>query len=52
MTVPEHELEAVNTTKGKPRTGDRHRTPNRDRHSPGYMRAYMRRRRALKRGRV
>jgi hypothetical protein len=35
--------EAVNTTRA-----DRHR----DRHSSGYMRAYMRRRRALKRGRV
>jgi hypothetical protein len=35
----------VNTTNPKPRTADRHREPNRDRHSPGYMRDYMRRRR-------
>jgi hypothetical protein len=37
------EPKPVNTT--KPRTADRHREPNRDRHSPGYMRDYMRRRR-------
>jgi hypothetical protein len=37
----------ANTTAAKkPRTADRHREPNRDRHSPGYMREYMRRRRA------
>jgi hypothetical protein len=37
----------VNTTAAvKPRSADRHREPNRDRHSPGYMRDYMRRRRA------
>lgn len=30
----------------KPRSADRHREPNRDRHAPGYMRDYMRRRRA------
>jgi hypothetical protein len=39
----------VNTTTKKPRTADRHREPNRDRHSPGYMRDYMRRRRAATR---
>jgi hypothetical protein len=38
------EPEPVNTTK-KPRSADRHREPNRDRHSPGYMAEYMRRRR-------
>lgn len=39
----------VNTTKSKnPRSADRHLEPNRDRHSPGYMREYMRRRRAAK----
>jgi hypothetical protein len=38
----------VNTTGGKPRSADRHLEPNRDRHSPGYMREYMRRRRAAK----
>jgi hypothetical protein len=40
-----------NTTNAtpKPRTADRHREPNRDRHSPGYMRDYMRRRRAADR---
>jgi hypothetical protein len=37
---------SVNTTTSKPRSADRHREPNRDRHSPGYMRDYMRRRRA------
>jgi len=37
---------SVNTTTKKPRSADRHREPNRDRHSPGYMRDYMRRRRA------
>jgi hypothetical protein len=37
---------SVNTAAKKPRTADRHREPNRDRHSPGYMRNYMRRRRA------
>jgi hypothetical protein len=36
------------TTTKKPRTADRHREPNRDRHSPGYMREYMRQRRAEK----
>jgi hypothetical protein len=35
-----------NAAAKKPRTADRHREPNRDRHSPGYMRDYMRRRRA------
>jgi hypothetical protein len=30
-----------NTTK-KPRSADRHKEPNRDRHSEGYMREYMR----------
>jgi hypothetical protein len=30
----------------KPRSADRHREPNRDRHSLGYMRDYMRARRA------
>ena len=40
----------VNTTAPKkPRTADRHREPNRDRHAPGYMRDYMRRRRAAQR---
>jgi hypothetical protein len=40
----------VNTTKPKkPRSADRHRAPNRDRHRPGYMADYMRRRRAAKR---
>jgi hypothetical protein len=38
------------TTSKKPRSADRHREPNRDRHRPGYMREYMadymRRRRA------
>jgi hypothetical protein len=35
------------TTDGKkPRSADRHREPNRDRHRPGYMRDYMRRWRA------
>jgi hypothetical protein len=38
----------VNTTKAKSRSADRHLEPNRDRHSPGYMRDYMRRRRAAK----
>jgi hypothetical protein len=41
----------LNTTK-KPRSADRHKEPNRDRHSPGYMREYMReymRRRRAKR---
>jgi hypothetical protein len=33
-------------TASKPRSADRHRAPNRDRHPPGYMRDYMRRRRA------
>jgi hypothetical protein len=37
----------------KPRSADRHLEPNRDRHSPGYMRnymrEYMRRRRAAER---
>jgi hypothetical protein len=50
-----HATRAINTTKSKsktepvntpapkkPRTADRHREPNRDRHSPGYMREYMR----------
>jgi hypothetical protein len=32
----------------KPRSADRHLEPNRDRHSAGYMREYMRRRRAEK----
>jgi hypothetical protein len=36
----------VNTTTSKPRTADRHRQPNRDRHSPDYMRRYMAARRA------
>jgi hypothetical protein len=36
----------VNTT--KPRSADRHREPNRDRHSPGYMREYMRHWRAAR----
>jgi Protein of unknown function (DUF2786) len=40
-----HKSGPVNTTK-KPRSADRHLEPNRDRHSPGYMREYMRRRRA------
>jgi hypothetical protein len=43
----------VNTTDkpGKSRSTDRHLEPNRDRHSPGYMREYMARRRAAqKRG--
>jgi hypothetical protein len=40
----------VNTTApGKPRSADRHLEPNRDRHRPGYMREYMRRRRAAER---
>jgi hypothetical protein len=30
------------STKPKPRSADRHREPNRDRHSPGYMTLYMR----------
>jgi hypothetical protein len=33
----------------KPRSADRHLEPNRDRHSPGYMKLYMRRRRAAER---
>jgi hypothetical protein len=37
------------TTPKKPRTADRHREPNRDRHRPGYMADYMRRRRAAQR---
>jgi hypothetical protein len=37
---------SVNTA--KPRSSDRHREPNRDRHSPGYMRDYMRRKRAAR----
>jgi hypothetical protein len=41
---PKPKPESVNTT--KPRSADRHLEPNRDRHSPGYMRDYMRRRRA------
>ena len=42
--------EPVSTTTKpkKPRSADRHREPNRDRHSPGYMREYMRRRRAAR----
>jgi hypothetical protein len=40
---------AVNTTKDK-RKGDRHKEPNRNRHSPGYMAAYMRRWRAKRMG--
>jgi hypothetical protein len=48
-TKAEAEPEAVNTTTKKPRSADRHREPNRDRHSPGYMRDYMRRRRAATR---
>jgi hypothetical protein len=40
----------VNTTTArKPRTADRHLEPNRDRHRPGYMAEYMRRRRAAER---
>jgi hypothetical protein len=39
----------VNTTKR--RSADRHREPNRDRHSPGYMAEYMRKRRARLKGR-
>jgi hypothetical protein len=41
---PEPEAPAFNTTKHepKPRSADRHLEPNRDRHSPGYMREYMR----------
>jgi hypothetical protein len=36
----------------KPRSTDRHLEPNRDRHSPGYMREYMRKRRAgIRKGR-
>jgi hypothetical protein len=38
----------VNTTR-KPRSADRHLEPNRDRHRPGYMKNYMRRRRAAER---
>jgi hypothetical protein len=50
---------SVNTTKpakpgkGKkpqPRSADRHREPNRDRHAPGYMRDYMRQLRAAREG--
>jgi hypothetical protein len=36
-------------TAKKPRSADRHLEPNRDRHRPGYMRAYMRQRRAAER---
>lgn len=43
--------EPVNTTKPKPRSADRHLEPNRDRHSPGYMREYMKRRRAAQKQR-
>jgi hypothetical protein len=42
-TTARPEPPPVNTT--RPRSADRHREPNRDRHSPGYMRDYMRRRR-------
>jgi hypothetical protein len=43
--------EPANTTNAakKPRSADRHLAPNRDRHSPNYMRDYMRRRRAEQR---
>jgi hypothetical protein len=40
--------ERVNTTK-QPRSADRHKEPNRDRHRPGYMRDYMKAYRARKR---
>jgi hypothetical protein len=45
-TTTKSEAERVNTTK-KPRSADRHKEPNRDRHREGYMRDYMRRRRAV-----
>jgi hypothetical protein len=49
------EADGVNTTGGpepkrrKPRSADRHKEPNKDRHSPGYMAAYMRAWRARQR---
>ena len=46
-TKPKPTAPKVNTTK-RPRSADRHLEPNRDRHSPGYMREYMRRWRAAK----
>jgi hypothetical protein len=44
-TTAKSEAARVNTTK-KPRSADRHKEPNRDRHREGYMREYMRRWRA------
>jgi hypothetical protein len=44
---PEPKSRVNTTTPRKPRSADRHLEPNRDRHSPGYMREYMRRRRSL-----
>lgn len=47
---PRPATDGVNTTKPKkPRSADRHLEPNRDRHRPGYMREYMRRKRAAER---
>jgi hypothetical protein len=47
---PKSAAKPVNTTTPKrPRTADRHLEPNRDRHRPGYMAEYMRRRRAAER---
>jgi hypothetical protein len=43
---PKAEPAKVATKPKKPRSADRHLQPNRDRHSPGYMREYMRRWRA------
>jgi hypothetical protein len=41
-TKPDISASAKPVSTTKPRSADRHREPNRDRHSPGYMRAYMR----------
>jgi hypothetical protein len=38
-----NQLTASASPRPKPRATDRRRESNRDRHSPGYMRAYMRR---------
>jgi hypothetical protein len=51
--APELDLpspDSATTPAKKPRSADRHKEPNRDRHSEGYMMAYMRRRRADKEG--
>jgi hypothetical protein len=47
-TKPRLQPPPANATTKKPRSADRHREPNRDRHRPGYMRDYMRRRRAAR----